>query len=70
MHAAAAAVVIVHAFGSHGDGNRNDYALFLNALGLESVAPGKVTGPVRLGTRRSMDTCFLWWQDLARGRVA
>ena len=70
MQAAAAAVVIVHAFGPHAAANWTDYEHFLNALGLESVVPGKVFGPAHLGTRRATDTYFLWWQDPARGRVA
>lgn len=63
LHAAAAAVVIVHAFGATSAANWNDFERFLEALNAGPAAPGKVTSPVRVGSQRSTETCFLWWQD-------
>ena len=70
LHAAAAAVVIVHAFGPESPSNWKDYELFLQALGAPQAAVGKTIGPIRLGSQRATNAFFLWWQDPIRGRVA
>jgi uncharacterized protein DUF6946 len=70
LHAAAAVVVLIHDFGESAPGNWKDYELYLDALGFPSVVPGQVVGPALLGSRRSMPTYFLWWQDTPRGKTA
>jgi hypothetical protein len=69
LHAAAAVVIVVHAFGPQSAGNWTDYQLFLEALGAPTPAPGVVAGPLRLGSGRKTDTFFLWWQDAHGGVV-
>jgi hypothetical protein len=63
LRTAAAAVVVVHVFGSHSNSNWKDFELFLEALGLPLPTVGKITGPIALGSQRRMPTFFLWWQD-------
>jgi len=69
LHGAAAALVVVHAFGEH-PGNWQDYNLFLEALGLGTASAGKLMGPARLGTAGATETWFLWWQDPLPSHVA
>jgi hypothetical protein len=70
LHSAVAAVVVVHAFGTHSTGNWSDFELFLDALHLKAPSPGAVAGPARLGSQRTTDTYFLWWQDTVHGDTA
>ncbi|HSA55340.1 MAG TPA: hypothetical protein VLE53_06525 [Gemmatimonadaceae bacterium] len=70
LHGAVAAVLLIHAFGAMSPGHWSDYELFLKELGLDGAVPARVSGPASLGTRRSMPTYFLWWQDPTRSETA
>lgn len=63
LHAAAAVLLVVHAFGSLCDDNWHDYSRFIQAFGLPMPALGRVSGPAGLGRSRAMPTYFLWTQD-------
>ena len=70
LHGAVAAVLLIHAFGATSPGHWTDYGLFLKEMGFDGVVPARVSGPASLGTRRSMPTYFLWYQDPARSETA
>ena len=64
LHGAAAALVLIHAFGPECHENRADYVKFIHALGAAVDAPiATVTGPVTLAEERDLPTYFLWWQS-------
>jgi hypothetical protein len=65
LHSAAAAVVLVHAFGPDSAENLGDYADFLKQLGGAAATKGVVSGPYQLGEQRDVPTYFLWWQQAA-----
>lgn len=67
LHGAVAAVVLIHAFGTHGEDNFADFTAFARELGGPTPTPGSVCGPVLLGEHRDLPTYFLWWQQPARG---
>jgi hypothetical protein len=68
LHGAAAALVLIHAFGSDTEENLSDFSEFLNALGGSSAANGVVYGPYHLGEQRDLPTYFLWWQQAVMGQ--
>ena len=67
LHGAAAALVLVHAFGPESPDNWADFSQFLSVLGSEAVSKGAVAGPIPLGEARSLPTYFLWWQQAVHG---
>lgn len=70
LHGAVAAVLLIHAFGATSPSHWTDYRLFLKEMGFDGVVPARVSGPASLGTRRSMPTYFLWYQDPTRSETA
>lgn len=70
LHGAVAAVLLIHAFGATSPSHWTDFRLFLKEMGFDDATPARVSGPASLGTRRSMPTYFLWYQDPARSETA
>lgn len=67
LHGAAAALVLVHAFGADAAGNFDDFSRFVREIGDREVREGAVAGPCHLGEHRDMPTYFLWWQQAVAG---
>jgi hypothetical protein len=65
LHGAAAALVLIHAFGVEAPENWRDYSDFLKSLGGMASPRGQVSGPYGLGETSDMPTYFLWWQQEA-----
>ena len=70
LHGAAAAVVLVHAFGPDAPENLLDFSDFLRELGGSPVTKGTVSGPYQLGEQRDLPTYFLWWQQAVTDKAA
>lgn len=70
LHGAAAAVVLVHAFGPEAPENISDFSDFLRFLGGQAVVNRQVSGPFRLGEQRELPTFFLWWQQAVSSQAA
>jgi hypothetical protein len=68
LHGAAAALVLIHAFGPESRDNRADFSQFLSEMGGEGLSKGAVAGPYALGEQRSLPTYFLWWQQAVHGQ--
>jgi hypothetical protein len=66
LHGAVCAVLIVHSFADADDDNWRAFGAFVAALGIESVAKGKVAGPVNLRGSGDIPLYALWYQDTPR----
>lgn len=70
LHGAAAAVVLIHAFGPDTPENVLAFSEFLAELGGHAVTTGKVSGPYQLGELEDLPTYFLWWQQAVTTHAA
>jgi hypothetical protein len=70
LHGAAAALVLIHAFGPETADNFSDFSEFLIELGGSGATKGVVSGPYRMGEQRDLPTYFLWWQQAVTGQAA
>ncbi len=65
LHGAAAAIVLVHAFGPESPENWNDFSDFIHELGGAALVKGQVSGPYAIGENKDLPTHFLWYQQPA-----
>ncbi len=63
LHAASAAVVLVHSFCREPDDNWDDYSNFARTVGVPDPVRDFVQGPVQLGTSRDTTVYFVWVSD-------
>jgi len=63
LHGAAAALVLVHAFGPESSDNWADFSNFINALGDSAQQKARMCGRYKLGANRDFPVYFLWWQQ-------